>query len=442
MFKLPRIFITLNPPQNRPFYTTGDTLSGYISTEIDSSQFSYKDIQLKLKCDEFFPNGKHKKRSKRKQEKWNRRIDVVGYLAGVDLGSAAMTAKVYMHHKKHFTLVANVASGSDKGRGDEEVALEQGRHQFPFEIIIPERANSCPPSAYMGQLKDGVVGVIWTLKVVLHRNSGFKADIRETKIITVFPKEKGTVKIPDFDRRNRLFGTHKLYSKRGFFKERQPNLYLSGEFTSPRDGIPQGPIPPHCSLLVTSDPAPINITGLKISLVRVFKGHTLLGDISFDRKFDWFTDEIVLSRCSLNRDISQTTDLTSLLQSSFKLNTVLPRAFSSEYMKVYYVLEVRVYCRHPIKPSENRKAKEPEHLLLRGPINVASPLACYMSEYNSNIFDDKPVSPDDIEKLNKAHEANMDQAEKQDSDYTDEKANMPDYPDLDTGEELPVYSVD
>lgn len=434
----PRISITVDPPSNRPFYTTGDALSGFIIIDVDSNEFAFEDVRVELRCDEYFPNG-HTKLLKRRLERWNHRIDQVGNLTGMDLDSAIVSSKRFMNHFEHFVFTTDIANGSDKGpMGDGKITVEQGREKYSFQIQIPERVNSCPPSAFMGKVEEGVVGVIWTLEVVLQQNSEPEGTIRESKIVNIFPKHDNPQPNLDFQVREQLFNTHRLYRKGWLLGIPRRRLYLSGEFAYPRDGIPQGPFPLNCSLLVTSRPRAVNITGLKLSLVRVFKGTNGTNG----RKPDCLTDEIVLGECSLNQDITETTDLTSLIE-PFKLESALPCAFAGQYMKFYYVVEARVYCRYPTRRRSPPKRRR-EHLLIKGPVDVVSPLICYMppSGPPPGLSDNSAVSRGDIEKFNQAHEASVEKAERENlEDVDDEESIVIDYADLDTKRNLPVYSA-
>lgn len=407
MFRGPQLFISIDPIPGRPFYTTGDTIRGTVSAEV-GSQFSFGDIQIKLKCDEWFPGGKKKSKQKRRLEKWSNRIDTVQSLAGVDVNATNLASKVYMDHKKHFSLAANVLQGADPNVEGDQAHLTSGRHSFPFELVIPERANACPPTSFFGDPKGQPIGVVWMLKVVIHRTSGFKPASRSQTDITVFPKSEKMLQTPDLLAREKYFNTMMFVEKKRLFQRSTSrlNLYLSGELSLPRAGLPQGPVPSQCALQLISQERPVTVQHVRIVLLRSFR--TSERGVKF-RQRDIFSDEILLGEASVHRVVHSATNLSELV-SEFALRRVLPPAFTSVYTRVTYTIKARVRCQSPFELKEDRRRYKTacRELVLQGPVDVLSPLYCF------GVGTQAPSAPsyeEDAKALEEVHQKSVSKAE-------------------------------
>lgn len=401
MFSKPRLSINVEPAPGRPFFTTNDVIKGSITIDT-TDQILFEDIQLKLKCDEWFPNGNNKNKSQRRMRNWKGRFDAVHNALGIDFDSTNFTSKMYMDHEKHFSLSANILTAPGKGKIDSEAELESGRHSLPFEIVVPERANFCPPSAYIGSVKTNAIGVIWSLKVVIHRKGGFKRAIRQEIEIPMFPKSDAMLVTPNFSRRERYFNTMCITSKRKLFGlfGGSTKLYVSGDLSMPKDGLSQGPFPSNFSLHMISPQRPVTVSHVQVILTRCFRSTDPAFAMDLDENIE---EETILSATSVNKTIDSTTDLTEALN-HLSIRGIFAPTFTAKYFQLSYDIQVHITCQSPfvLKSDAKKFSTKDKLLFLGGPCDFLSPLYCYTAP-----LPNLPPPEADNKKLQMVHEENM-----------------------------------
>lgn len=341
MFKKSDVKIEIVTP-NSTFYIPGDHIKGKLIFSIEKHT-NYKDIQIKLRCDEL--STIHTDRSVMeydfvvgdRQPHFGKR-DVRERSIKRDNSIVDMTS--YESAVRHFELTSTVANPQNPTNLEEhESSLSPGQHVFEFDILLPHTTQTCPPQCEI----DDKLGIKWILKAVMHR-SGLKKNIRKEILLPVYPPQAVHTELPDWRVRDEVVKTHIFNPSK--VTPTNDEYVLNAHLGFRKAGIPQplssNRIKPSFTLLLNAPQRAILVKSVDLKLV-------LLCDTSLDNKkaLNSTHEKIVpFGHIRVNQLASPKLDLTSRMK-PLVLDQLHAPPFEAKQLRVHYKLRADIECEFP-----------------------------------------------------------------------------------------------
>ena len=314
MFKS-HAFVSISlDPLSKPFWSSGDVLSGSVSL-VCESKLNITGIEVTLQC---------KEKAVVADDDSNREIHSKGKtpMSGVNVKKSIV----------HLNLSSIVLEGPDKKSA---FTLEKGEHMFPFAIDISENADVCPPSAPVKSLANHEAGVRWKVKAIVRMAKKLQLNLKTSKDVPVFPQPKDALIMNINEVATELSGEDvKHGSKLNPFKKSKEPTRLFAKLIVESQRLPQRPVPIPLRLSVDSYDQNCQISGIHVNLNRQCT-------VSARGKSDVYTTVFPLKSMTISRKICGQSELTSLMDGSV-LPELLAPAFQSQLVGINYELALVV----------------------------------------------------------------------------------------------------